>query len=84
MLCERCLSEPCPPCPDTNFNPALIGWYLTWQGAFSGQATTIGTDNLALGVLYGIITQLIIIGLPISYLISCSIAYFYKSKKKSK
>lgn len=82
ILCEQCFSEPCPPCPDTNFDSALIGWYFTWQGAFSGHSARVGFNNVALGVLQGIIIQLVIIGLPISYLISCLIVWVYERVKK--
>jgi len=81
-LCEQCWEEPCPPCPDTNFGPALIGWYLTWKDSFYGHARVIGWHNQALNVLQGILIQLLIIGLPISYLLSCLIIWIYDKRKK--
>lgn len=81
-LCERCLDGSCPPCPDTNFGPALIGWWFTWRGSFYGHSKLIGSHNLAIGVLKGILIKVLIIGLPISYLISCLIVNFYDKFKR--
>ncbi len=81
-FCEQCWEEPCPPCPDTNFNPALIGWYFTWRGSFYGSRRIIGWHNQALNVLEGILMKLLIIGLPISYFFSCLMAWVYDKVKK--
>jgi hypothetical protein len=84
-LCERCDVEPCPSCPDTNSGPALIGWWLTWGDSFSGHAGLIGWHNQAINVLSGILLGLLIIGLPISYFLSCLIIFTYnrfRGKKK--
>lgn len=85
ILCERCLDEPCPPCPDTNFSPSLIGWYFTWGGAgFYRDTRLASTFNPAIDVLSEILITLLIIGLPISYLCSCSIVFVYKKIKKTR
>ncbi|MFH8080414.1 MAG: hypothetical protein QXO84_00840 [Candidatus Aenigmatarchaeota archaeon] len=80
ILCERCEKEPCPKCPDTNFGPALLGWWFTWKGSFYGHSKIIGNYHLALNVLEKILLQLLIIGLPVSYLISCFIFWFFKNR----
>jgi hypothetical protein len=84
ILCERCDMEPCF-CPNTDCGPALIGWYITWGNSFSGNSVTIGWNNVAMDVLGQIITGLLIVGLPISYLLSCLIIFIYnkyRGKKK--
>ena len=83
-LCEQCLEEPCSPCPDTNFDPALIGWYFTWRSSFYGHGRVIGWHNQALNVLEGILMKLLIIGLPISYLLSCLIIWVYDKYRKKR
>ena len=83
-LCEQCINEPCPPCPDTNFGPALIGWWLEWGDSFQGYQKLIGWHNQAINVLEGLILELLIIGLPVSYLLSCLIIFTYDKFKRRK
>lgn len=75
------MDEPCPPCPDTNFGPALIGWWFAWRGSFYGHSRLIGFHHQAIIVLRGILLKLLIIGLPISYIISCSAIWIYNKYK---
>jgi len=77
ILCEMCVPpQPCS-CSPFNFGPAIIGWYFTWEDNIGG--------SFAMDVLQGILIQLLLIGLPISYLLSCLIIWIYdkyKGKKK--
>jgi hypothetical protein len=75
ILCEMCTPEiePCS-CSSFNFGPAIIGWYFAWKGNIGG--------SYAMDVLQGIVIQLLLIGLPISYLLSCLIVWVYDKVKK--
>ncbi|MCX6819396.1 MAG: hypothetical protein NT129_05375 [Candidatus Aenigmarchaeota archaeon] len=74
IVCEQCMDEVCV-CPNTDFG-GLIGWYFTWGSS---------ENTLSSTALMEFLSGFLVIGLPVSYFLSCLIIFAYnryRGKKK--